>query len=1683
MQVGQSPPSAIPATGVPGPSPPLPLSSPPSHTHSAQTHTDNHQPVVIPSSPPPVDPLSSQSPPLTTTPMTTTVPPLPSLPQPLPTTSPPTRVLVSGPQLNMSSSYDSTGGGEYSGEPSSFSPPLLFTLDAQSMQLTKSSDNNENNNDNDNVDIDADQDRPCFSQHPPSSQPLAPVPVPYDSSYPTKTPSNSFPGATAPIALTTTLATSTPGQQQPGPPPPFQTTRSFGRSVNTSNHDLAIKNAIAGGLLSSPSGMPPATYISKFMTSTSLPSSNNITNSSSGNKNNTNPFISTNPFINSAPSSGVNKGHLVRRSSKRKSIGGVSSRVGVGPGINATSALTAQIAAAAAAAATSKGTKSNNSNNNTKATAEDSNTASSSTGSGKSKGGSSSSSSFKRPDLRPYYPSFGTMGLIQQPTPGTALRSYSYGGPSTTAAETINVDDRQNILQDPPEPGQHGYHPVYGLRKSKSVGKSSGAAGGTGGGGGGTGTGSGEGGGGGKKGFATRLRKLRHRRGSRDSGKSHHTTSGESDSDLSTEGPSNNAGAPPKMAFSLPHSKPIPLFLDPTLPPPPPIRTNSSVSLSKDSPTSATPIKATTYSIPFGYGGMGIAPLSVVTKNSGIGPLSSASNAAGGGRSTGANTPPPTTGETLRESSSTARFKEMIKRNVGLSTPTASTPTGSGSGLTASTHSSPTVGATGFLTAPNGGSKATSMSTGAIGELVSGDEQPSSSMFSVSRMTGRKKKLTKKASVDGGGSPLSDEEDMPLCMRDPKQKAKQLPPVPPQRHHRFMPHLHRNHYYQIQPQPHVFPQLGPGGGVGLIGTRNVRQPEQRQKPIVFRVASQALKDARESNLDLNILIAELEPLPAKFVEAMTGLSGESPLSTTLTPSAAPTMQSITSVAAANLMMFPLIPMMASIIPSSSIGSGTGSSVHSSVFASAPQTVVQPQQQPISPRGINSNTASRSTTFSSLTPPPTTLQPKPFRPVKVAGANPLSERSFLFKSYQNSKFQGHYAFRIHEDHLEFGKLPQAFEQACLQYFREADVCWRFMEKKAKSWRDQRKEGLVKREAMKEKYRKMGVRSDLGPLPPGSNRRALREMQKQDTETLMETPEVQLETPSSQGAFSERSNNNSPSIISTGGVPSRSSSRAGTRSRSNSVSRLEIGSGNVSSSILLQHRLHHQHSFPFGMTKDKDDNSDQLTPTVHADSIRRILLDRHPLLGNENVLMQSPIVSGNNSQEDLSQSPDDNNNNSNNISSNKSSSHQRPNSAGAGGGRARGYSEPVHPDELLLLLDDEVKKINNPPLSTSSTASSTSNLPDYFNEVEDLQIDDHNLLPLWRQRELREQQELQWAVDDDYWQKVECHHTTEAKMAQYGLELCLLELIKPVEYELFDIVSQVEILNENRDAALFSIANASRTNVMWLESPSLKLKYEFLNWIAISLMDHGEPDLQEEARQQAAMDEFLKPGLFNMKTNIDINLEEHERCRTKTDQDILLDLTDIRICLLEGNVHAKREQIMETMKSVEDILNQLDHLEDSAKRLLTSLLRAVETQDVETALQPSPATGGLTLAETVDMKIKDVNERIVVCARIMGAARFNLNRLKYEIELEQRSIRLFRQYKIAIAVISISILFFFYLIYNRRHATAAAAAAAAARARAGVPPGFTHGSPSFSLARMVFGAAGGGEALHQHPAPAP
>ncbi|KAG0279351.1 hypothetical protein BGZ96_001980, partial [Linnemannia gamsii] len=937
-------------------------------------------------------------------------------------------------------------------------------------------------------------------------------------------------------------------------------------------------------------------------------------------------------------------------------------------------------------------------------------------------------------------------------------------------------------------------------------------------------------------------------------------------------------------------SKPQPFLLDPTLPPLPPIRTNSSLSISKDSPTSgaSTPTAANvTYSIPFGYGGMGVAPLSVVTKSLGIG--SSSSSGGVGAQLTGASTPP--TGEPQRETSSTARFKEMIKRNVGLSTPTSATSTvlaGPG-GVAASINSSPTVGRTGSLLATNGGPKTTSMSTGAIGDLVSGDEQPS--MFSVSRMTGRKKKLAKKVPNEGG-SPLSDEDDMPLSMRDSKLKGQQ--PSPSSRHHhhhhrhRFMPHLSRHHsLHEQQLYPQLLQGQRPGGRSG--------------QPAILKASSKALREARESNLDPNVLVAELEPLPAKFFEAMIGLSGESPWNATLFPSAASTMQPSTTAAAANLAMIPLLPMMTSIIPSIS-----------------------------------------------------------------TSAHPLSERKFLFKSYQNSKFQGYYAFRIHGDQVEFGKLPVAFEQACSLYFREADVSFRFLEKMAKDWRDQRKEALAEREKMQERYRRIAVRSETR----SSANRSHQASQEQLKPERPKPNEKSLRKKPSSLTFDY------DSAICTNGVPSRSSSRTGARSRSSSVSRIETGS---SSSLFL----------PFGITKG-DTNQPQ---PAQADPVQRILLDRHPLLGNENTLTQSPpSMSVNNSQEDISQVSDTSTAIATTNNSNGNRQHHRSNFTG-GGGRVRSYSDPTHPDKLILLLDDEIESINNPPTTKGP----------YYNELDDLLAEDEDTyfnLPAWRQKELRERQEMQWAVDDDYWQKVECQYSIESRTAQYGLEQCLQELIQPVDYEPFDYIHQVEIRNENRDATMFSITNVSKSNEMWLESPSPKFKYEFFNWIAISLMDHGG----SKQRRQICIPSS-RTGSSGRRSSRGGDGQE--------------------------NMRTKREQIMDTMKNLEDVLGQLENLDESAKKLSLTMLRTIENDEVQSALLPSPATE-LTLAETVNAKMRDVNERIVVCARIMGAARFNLNRLKYEIELEHRSIRLFRQYKIAIAVVTVSILLLFWLLYYHRHA---------------------------------------------------
>ncbi|GJJ77729.1 hypothetical protein EMPS_10088 [Entomortierella parvispora] len=280
------------------------------------------------------------------------------------------------------------------------------------------------------------------------------------------------------------------------------------------------------------------------------------------------------------------------------------------------------------------------------------------------------------------------------------------------------------------------------------------------------------------------------------------------------------------------------------------------------------------------------------------------------------------------------------------------------------------------------------------------------------------------------------------------------------------------------------------------------------------------------------------------------------------------------------------------------------------------------------------------------------------------------------------------------------------------------------------------------------------------------------------------------------------------------------------------------------------------------------------------------------------------------------------------------------------------------------------------------------------------------------------------EEERWNKAEQKHREEVYQTTYGPQLFLNEVVHEFEYERFDASAVVTILNDNPDTAVFSIINGDKTNVMRLESPHAKLKNEFLNRLAISRMDHGECDAKrkgcvEAQRERSSFDQFMKMGQDH----------HYDLDDTNEEVDTLLEIVDLRIALQEENLRCVRESIQETMKEIEESLDSLDHLNDKAKKLMTDMIRAIDSQEVQLALRPSMATG-LTLAETVEWKLKDVNERIVICTRIMLAAKDNLNRLKYEIELEQRSIRLFRQYKIVIAVISFSVVFLVWSLYHSR-----------------------------------------------------
>ncbi|KAF8948136.1 hypothetical protein BGZ47_006244, partial [Haplosporangium gracile] len=336
------------------------------------------------------------------------------------------------------------------------------------------------------------------------------------------------------------------------------------------------------------------------------------------------------------------------------------------------------------------------------------------------------------------------------------------------------------------------------------------------------------------------------------------------------------------------------------------------------------------------------------------------------------------------------------------------------------------------------------------------------------------------------------------------------------------------------------------------------------------------------------------------------------------------------------------------------------------------------------------------------------------------------------------------------------------------------------------------------------------------------------------------------------------------------------------------------------------------------------------------------------------------------------------------------------------------------------------------------------------------------PLSRNRKrswssVKEERRRQEEEEENRFKESERKFREELEQAVYGLELYLAEILKGLEYERFDAAADVRVVNDNRDTAIFSLYNGDRTNIMSLESPSTKLKCEFINRVAISLMGHEESERDAFSEKRP---KDTRRHNFNSFLNMSTGMLRDRSEDSTEDADLLLEMIDIRLRQQEAKFRSMRENIQSTMTEIDSCLSQLDRIDERAKKMMTAMITAIDSHEIQLSLRPSPSTG-LTLAETVDAKLRDVNERIVICTRIMGAARQNLNRLKYEIELEQRSIRLFRQYKIIIAVISGSIVFLIWFLY---HARASALAPQPASPLFSTPPNpfeeiynFHHGEP--------------------------
>ncbi|KAF9935062.1 hypothetical protein FBU30_008555 [Linnemannia zychae] len=847
--------------------------------------------------------------------------------------------------------------------------------------------------------------------------------------------------------------------------------------------------------------------------------------------------------------------------------------------------------------------------------------------------------------------------------------------------------------------------------------------------------------------------------------------------------------------------------------------------------------------------------------------------------------------------------------------------------------------------------------------FLSGDDQPSNTpRFRMLGSKRRKKKFSKKFNSIGYVPTETDDEDSSaahgrsgtIFLRNSRQRHHtHHDDVGPRRqhhqyHHQFLKNLSNRH------RSRSFDE-GSRRNVEIDLRLPITHIDMEKSQMNI---SPALREARKANKDTGVLLVELEPLPTKIVHDLAAIKS---YHQHRDPSQ---LHHINQTSCWNGS-----PLHAYLTPSSTAASGFGTSIASGSTTNNTNNHSPQMMTPLLQLQLQEQRQYQDRL----------QQQQSLLRSKADPAALFCSKSFLFKSYQNSRFRGHYVFRVVGDQIEYKRLPITLEEPCSQYFRRADVTYRSLERKTKAIREEQ-----------DKRKRNASRSQSQPQLHYNQQQSQQSQQLHQqygspiSANLSRTKSQELD------GFYGKADSDIPvttlsSFLKAGGGQSQGDSGRFLRGR-----RVTSDKWQSSGDDILKSSVAWDIYSPSYSAIESYIPAEVLSDSSISTSTRFSgRSPRSPRGGNSSYLNQR-------------YNPE-----------NSSNSLVRTFLSGPG---ATPGLDLVHKSDPLVQMNPFAAATGIVSFQSPVGASAMAR-------------------PLLSRKKrswpnVNEEQRLQMEEEEEEEEEAQFKETIrkyreEMEQSIYGLEQYLSEILKGLEYERFDATTDVRIINDNRDTAIFSLYNGDRTNVMSLESPSIKLKYEFLNRIALSLMGH------EETESSALVE--TKPKVMRNHFNCFLNmstgtLRDHSEDGTE-DSDLLFEMIDIRLRQQEGKLRSMREEIQKTMAEVDSCLSQLNYLDDRAKKMMTMLITAIDSHEIQMALRPSPTTGQ-TLAETVEAKLRDVNERIVICTRIMGAARRNLNRLKYEIELEQRSIRLFRQYKIIIAVISGSIVFLLWFLYHAR-----------------------------------------------------